>query len=134
MLLVVLLKHILLLEVSEEHHDLVQDTLNVIVSHALQALTQLVVHEQADELRAALAEVDERLKAVVQHVLESLVVVEGGGDDPAASMAVNSKTAGKFQLCQVRNVVVLLVPICLVGTCIAQACKSPIGRSLEGLL
>ena len=84
MLLVVLLEDILLLEVSEQHHDLVQNTLNVIVCHSLQALTQLVVHEQADEFWAALAQVDERLKAMVQDILECLVIVEGGGNDPAA--------------------------------------------------
>ena len=83
MLLVVLLKDILLLEVSEQHHDLVQNALNVIVCHPLQALAQLVVHEQADELWAALTQVDEGLKAVVQNILEGLVIVEGCGDDSA---------------------------------------------------
>lgn len=84
MLLVVLLKDILLLEVSEQHHDLVQYTLYIIVCHALQALAQLVIHEQADELWAALAQVDERLKAMVQDILKCLVIVEGGGNNPAA--------------------------------------------------
>ena len=83
MLLVVLLKHVFLLEVSEQHHDLIQHTLNVIVCHSLQALAQLVVHEQANELWAALTQVDEGLKAMVQDILKGLVIVERGGDDPA---------------------------------------------------
>ena len=83
MLLVVLLKHILLLEVSKQHHDLVQHTLNVIVCHSLQALAQLVVHEKTDELWAAKTQIDEGLKAMVQDILKGLIVVEGGGDDPA---------------------------------------------------
>lgn len=84
MLLIILLKDILLLEVSKQHHDLVQNTLNIIVCHSFQALAQLVIHEQADELWAALTQVDERLKAMVQDILECLVVVERGGNDPAA--------------------------------------------------
>ena len=85
MLLVVLLKHIFLLQVSEQHHDLVQDALNIILIHALQAPPQLVIHEKADVFWAALAQVDEGLKAVVQHILEGLVIVEGVGDDPAGT-------------------------------------------------
>lgn len=84
MLLVVLLKHVLLLEVSKQHHDLVQHALNVIVCHSLQALAQLVIHEQANELWAALTQVDEGLKAMVQDILKGLVIVEGGGNDPAS--------------------------------------------------
>lgn len=84
MLLIILLKDILLLEVSKQHHDLVQNTFNIIVCHSFQALAQLVIHEQADELWAALTQVDERLKAMVQDILECLVVVERGGNDPAA--------------------------------------------------
>lgn len=85
MLLVVLLKDILLLEVSKQHHDLIQYTLNVVVCHTLQPLAQLVIHEQTYELRAALTQVDEGLKAVVQDILKGLVVAEGGRNDPAQS-------------------------------------------------
>lgn len=77
MLLVVLLKHILLLQVPKQHHDPVQHALHIILIHALQASPQLVIHEEADVLRAALAQVDEGLKAVVQDILEGLVIVEG---------------------------------------------------------
>ena len=83
MLLVVLLKDILFLKVSEQHHDLIQDTLDVILRHALQALAQLVIHEQADVFRASLTQVDEGFKAVVQDVLERLVIVEGHSNDSA---------------------------------------------------
>ena len=61
-LLVVLLKDVLLLEEAEEHHDLVQHRLDIILVHALQPLPQLVIHEQGDELGRPLVQVDEVLK------------------------------------------------------------------------
>ena len=83
MLLVILFEDVLFLKVSEQHHDLVKDSFDVIFAHAFQALAQLIIHEQADVLRTALTQVDERLKAVIQSVLESLVVVERHSNDPA---------------------------------------------------
>jgi len=82
-LLVILLKDVLFLKVSEQHHDLIQDTLNVILWHALQALAQLVIHEQANVFRAPLTQVDEGFKAVVQDILESLVIIERRSNDSA---------------------------------------------------
>ena len=94
MLLVILLKHILLLKVSEQHHDLVQDALNVVVGHPLQALAQLVIHKQADELWAALTQIDEGLKAMIQHILEGLVIVERHSNDPARVASCQLGCAG----------------------------------------
>mmetsp|Transcript_2907 Transcript_2907/g.8203 ORF Transcript_2907/g.8203 Transcript_2907/m.8203 type:complete len:222 (+) Transcript_2907:1092-1757(+) len=64
-LFVILLKHILLLEESEEHHDFIQHNLCIIFSHSLKTSSQLVIHEQGDELRRSQVQVDEVLKCLI---------------------------------------------------------------------
>jgi hypothetical protein len=79
-LLVVLLKDVLLLEEAENHHDLVERLLDLVLGGALEAELELVVDEERQILGALVVEVDKVLKGLVDGVLEGLVRVEGAAE------------------------------------------------------
>jgi hypothetical protein len=101
MLLVVLLKEILLLQVPKQHHDLVQNLLDIVLTETADALPQPVIHKQADVLRTAGAQVYEELERRVDNVLERLVVVEGLADDPAVPQATKLQRLLQLGLVQI---------------------------------
>lgn len=98
MLLVVLLKNVLLLQIPEQHHHFIQNNLNVLLAHAPDSFAQSIIHEQADVLSTSVAEVDEVLERQIDHILESLVIVQGLGDDPA-NTATTVRLVEHFRMC-----------------------------------
>mmetsp|Transcript_31817 Transcript_31817/g.61229 ORF Transcript_31817/g.61229 Transcript_31817/m.61229 type:complete len:652 (+) Transcript_31817:470-2425(+) len=87
MLLVILLEDVLLLQVAEEHHDFVEQRVNLLVRGAAHALAHVLVHEEGDVLWRSLVEVEEELKRLVERVVELLVPVKGALNDSRVLVA-----------------------------------------------
>mmetsp|Transcript_23744 Transcript_23744/g.77363 ORF Transcript_23744/g.77363 Transcript_23744/m.77363 type:complete len:746 (+) Transcript_23744:257-2494(+) len=95
-LLVVLFEDVLLLQVAEEHHHLVEHCLDLVLRRAAHALAHLLVDKEGDVLGRALVEVDEVLEGRVQRVEEGLVSTEGALDDALVLVSQREQSLDKL--------------------------------------
>ena len=85
-LLVVALEDVLLLQVAEEDHGLVEQLVDLGLGQALDALAQLVVDEEREVLGRARVQVDEVLEVGVDALPEELVVGERGAQEEVEAL------------------------------------------------